>query len=192
MILDLRKQIEKYEPFNEQEVKDKELILKYIDTFDDVLTRNNKFAHFTASAWVVNKGRTKVLMIYHNIYESWTCTGGHADGESDLLRTAIRELEEETGMKNIKVLNNGDIFSLEIVCANGHVKKGEYVSTHVHLNVTFLIEGDEEEFLRIQEDENSGVKWIEIKDVEKASNEKWFLENMYKKLIKKVENNIIM
>lgn len=95
-------------------------------------------------------------------------------------------------MKNIKVLNNGDIFSLEIVCANGYVKKGEYVSTHVHLNVTFLIEGDEEEFLRIQEDENSGVKWIEIEDVEKASNEKWIFENMYKKLIKKVENNIIM
>ena len=192
MILDLRKQIEKYEPFNEQEVKDKELILKYIDTFDDVLTRNNKIVHFTASSWVVNKDRSKVLMIYHNIFKSWTCTGGHADGDSDLLRTAIRELEEETGMKNIKVLNNSDIFSLEIVCANRHIKKGEYVSTHIHLNVTFLIEGDEEEFLRIQEDENSGVKWIEIKDVEKASNEKWFLENMYKKLIKKVENNIIM
>ena len=187
-MMNLREQIEKYEPFNEQEEKDKNLILKYIDIFDDVLTRNNKFAHFTASAWVVNKGRTKVLMIYHNIYESWTCTGGHADGESDLLRTAIRELEEETGMKNIKVLNNGDIFSLEIVCANGHVKKGEYVSTHVHLNVTFLIEGDEEEFLRIQEDENSGVKWIEIEDVEKVSNEKWILEKMYKKFIKKVEN----
>ena len=64
--MNLKEQIEKYEPYNEQEAKDKETMLKYINTFDDVLTRNNEFGHFTASSWVVNKERTKVLMIYHN------------------------------------------------------------------------------------------------------------------------------
>ena len=71
--MNLKEQIEKYEPCNEQEAKDKETMLKYINTFDDVLTRNNEFGHFTASSWVVNKERTKVLMIYHNIYKSWSC-----------------------------------------------------------------------------------------------------------------------
>jgi len=69
--MNLREQIENYKPYNEQEEKDKQTILKYIDTFDDVLTRNNEFGHFTASSWAVNKERTKVLMIYHNIYKSW-------------------------------------------------------------------------------------------------------------------------
>ena len=90
--MSLKEKIQNYKPYNEQEEKDKEIMLKYIDTFDDVLTRNNEFGHFTASAWVVNKERTKVLMIYHNIYNSWAWTGGHADGEDDLLSVAIREV----------------------------------------------------------------------------------------------------
>ena len=185
--MNLKEQIEKYQPYNEQEEKDKQTILKYINTFDDVLTRKNEFGHFTASSWVLNKERTKVLMIYHNIYKSWAWTGGHADGDTDLLNTAIRELKEETGVKNVKVLDD-DIFSLEIVCVNGHMKRGEYVSSHVHLNLTFLLEVDENETLKMKEDENSGVKWINIEDVEKVSNEKWIKENIYRKLNEKLKN----
>ena len=185
--MNLIEQIERYQPYNEQEEKDKQTILKYINTFDDVLTRKNEFGHFTASSWVLNKERTKVLMIYHNIYKSWAWTGGHADGDTDLLHTAIRELKEETGVKNVKVLDD-EIFSLEIVCVNGHMKRGEYVSSHVHLNLTFLLEVDENETLKMKEDENSGVKWINIEDVEKVSNEKWIKENIYRKLNEKLKN----
>ena len=187
--MNLKEQIEKYEPYNEQEAKDKETMLKYINTFDDVLTRNNEFGHFTASSWVVNKERTKVLMIYHNIYKSWSWTGGHADGESDLLQTAIRELKEETGIKNVKILDD-NIFSLEIICVDGHVKRGKYVSSHVHLNLTYLLEVDENEDLKIKEDENSGVRWVNIEDVEKVVTEKWVAENVYRKLNEKLKNII--
>ena len=183
--MELREKIEKYVPYNEQEEKDKNTILKYMDAFEDTLTRNNEFGHFTASAWVVNKERTKVLLIYHNIYKSWAWTGGHADGESDLLQTAIREVKEETGVENVKVLDD-DIFSLEIVCVNGHVKRGKYVSSHVHLNLTYLLEVDENEKLRIKEDENSGVKLVPIDEIEVASTERWVKENVYRKLNEKL------
>lgn len=181
----LKEKIENYKPYNEQEEKDKQTMLKYINKFDDVITRNNEFCHFTASAWGVNKERTKVLMIYHNIYKSWAWTGGHADGEKDLLGVAIRELKEETGVNNVKVIKD-DIFSLEIICVNGHVKREKYVSSHVHLNLTYLLEVDEKDVLHIKEDENSGVKWINIEDIEKVVNEKWMLENIYKKLNEKL------
>lgn len=183
---DLKNRIEKYIPYNEQEKSDRNVMLKYINDFDDVLTRNNEYGHFTASGWVVNKKRTKVLMVYHNIYKSWSWTGGHSDGDSNLLNVAIKELKEETGVKNVKPILD-DIFSLEIICVNGHVKKGKYVSSHVHLNVSYFLEADENDALKVKEDENSGVKWVDIDKVIEVSSEPW-MKGIYKKLIEKMKD----
>ena len=166
----LKEQIEHFEPFNEQERADKEMMLEYINTFTDVLTRGNKMCHFTASNWIVNKERTKVLMIYHNIYQSWAWTGGHADGDGNLLHVALKEAEEETGLKNLKVLKQ-DIYSLEILTVDSHIKRGKFVPSHLHLDCCYLWEADENETLKIKEDENSGVKWIDINKVIEITNE---------------------
>lgn len=184
---DLTQEIERYIPYNEQEEKDKEVMLQYIENFDNVLTRDNKFGHFTASSWCVNQEKTKVLMIYHNIYDSWAWTGGHADGASDLLQTAIRELKEETGAQNVTVLKD-DIFSLEVITVDGHMKRGEYISSHVHLNLTYLLQVEEEEVLRMKEDENSGVKWVPIEEALTISNEEWMINKIYRKLNEKLSN----
>lgn len=182
----LKDKINKYTPINEQEEKDKLTTLKFIETFDDVLTRQNEFGHFTSSSWIVNKQRTKALMIYHNIYDSWAWTGGHADGDENLLNVAIKEAKEETGITKIKPVVN-DIFSLEIICVNGHVKKGKYVSSHLHFNTSFLLEADDSEDLKINEEENSGVKWFDIKEAVEMSKEPW-VKNIYQKIVNKMGN----
>ena len=181
----LKEQIEKYIPYNEQEISDKELMLEYINTFNDVLTRENKMCHFTASNWIVNKDRTKVLMIYHNIYKSWAWTGGHADGDSDLLHVALKEAQEETGLSNLKLLSDG-IYGLQIVTVDSHIKKGQFVSSHLHLDCCFLFEANEEDELRIKADENSGVKWIDINDTIKITNEEK-MKPIYEKLNDKLK-----
>ena len=63
--------IKNYIPYNDQEAKDKDLIIECINKFDNILTRENIIAHITSSGYIVNKERSKVLMIYHNIYQSW-------------------------------------------------------------------------------------------------------------------------
>ena len=176
--------IEKYEPFNEQEEKDKQIILDWLKNNDDAFFRENKIAHITASAWVVNKERTKTLMVYHNIYNSWSWLGGHADGEQDLLKVAIKEVQEESGVMNVKPLSD-EIFSLEALTVDGHIKKNVYVSSHLHLNITYLLEADEEELLKIKPDENSGVAWFTFDEALKKSTEPWFVENIYKKMNEK-------
>ena len=188
--MNLKEQIEKYIPYNEQEVSDKELMLEYINTFDDVLTRENKMCHFTASNWIINKDRTKVLMIYHNIYKSWAWTGGHADGDSDLLHVALKEAEEETGLNNLKLLSDG-IFGLQILTVDSHIKRGKYVSSHLHLDCCFLFEANEEDELKIKEDENSGVKWINIDEATKITNEEK-MRPIYEKLNSKIKNLIYL
>lgn len=183
--MELIEQLKQYEPVNEQEKKDKAFIISCLEKYDDIFLRDNSMAHMTASAWVVNKTHDKVLMVYHNIYDSWSWLGGHADGETNLLDVAMREVSEESGVKNIHPVSE-DIYSLEVLTVDGHVKCGEYVSSHLHLNVTYLIEADEEELLSIKSDENSGVKWFGLNEAIEASSEKWFQENIYNKLNNKL------
>lgn len=182
----LQEQLEQYHPFNEQEERDKKVMLQLLKTQPDIFTRENEVAHFTASSWLLNREHTKVLMIYHNIYHSWSWTGGHADGEEDLLAVAIKEAQEETGVKEIQTVDD-TIFSIETLTVDGHEKRGRYVPSHLHLNVTYLLEADEAEVLRIKPDENSGVKWFSLEEALEACSEPWMVERIYKKLNKKLQ-----
>lgn len=176
--------IRNYKPINEQEERDKAVMLDFMTNDPDCLERSNLVAHFTTSIWTVNKDHTKTLMVYHNIYNSWSWIGGHADGEENLSKVAMRELQEETGVKNAKLVSD-DIFSLEILTVDGHMKKGVYVPSHLHLNITYLAEADEKEMLLVKEDENQAVRWWTFEEALKVSTEPWMVERVYKKLIEK-------
>ena len=157
------------------------MILECLTTSEDVFSRENRLAHMTASAWVVNRARSKVLMAYHNIYDSWSWLGGHAGGGAACFKVGlaaqyVRPTEPA-----------GEIFSLEVLTVDGHEKRGVYVPSHLHLNVTYLVEADEAERLRVKEDENSGVAWFTPEAALAASTEPWFVERVYRKLNEKVQ-----
>ena len=181
--------IARYEPFNEQEERDKAVILRFLEENDDAFLRENLIAHMTASAWVVNPKRDRVLMVYHRIYDSWSWTGGHADGEEDLLAVALREVTEETGVTHVRPVSK-DIFSLETLTVDGHEKRGEYVPSHLHLNLTYLLEADDTEALRVCEDENKGVAWFGLDEALRASTEPWFVKRIYGKLNEKLKTTL--
>ena len=183
--MNLKEQLEKYQPYNEQEATDKKVILHLLQTQPDIFCRENLVAHMTASSWLLNREHDKVLMIYHNLYNSWAWTGGHADGELDLLSVAKREAMEETGVTDIKAVDE-NIFSIEILTVDGHEKRGVYVPSHLHLNVTYLLEADEAEVLRVKPDETSGVKWFSLEGAIEACSEPWMIERVYNKLNEKV------
>ena len=174
-----------YIPYNEQEEADQKEILRRLESGEDLITRENKSAHLTASAWVTDPARSRILMAYHNLYHSWSWLGGHADGEYDLLKTAIKEVQEESGITRVRPLS-GEIYSLEILTVDGHEKRGEYISSHLHLNLTYLLEADPQEAVRIKPDENSGVAWFEPEEAVRKSTEPWFRERIYSKLNKKL------
>ena len=187
--MDIVEAIRAYAPGNEQEARDKAVILRFLEEHDDAFERSNLLAHMTASAWVVNAARDKVLMVYHKIYDSWSWTGGHADGETDLLAVALREVTEETGVQSVRPVSP-EIFSLEVVTVDGHEKRGAYVSSHLHLNLTYLLEADDTEPLRICEDENKGVAWFGLDEALAASTEPWFVKRIYGKLNEKLKTTL--
>ena len=138
--MELLEQIRAYRPWNEQEERDRALILQALSERPLVFTREDGLAHMTASAWVVTGRRDKVLMAYHKIY------------------------------------------SLESLTVDGHEKRGVYVSSHLHLNVTYLIEADDAGPLAAKPDENKAVAWFGREEAVAASSEPWFRERIYQKL----------
>lgn len=181
----LERSLQQYSPFNEQEETDRQRILNFLADGETPFDRTNETAHFTASAWIVNQDRTKVLMVYHNIYHSWSWTGGHADGETDLLAVALREAKEETGIRHIRPVSE-EPFSVEILTVNGHEKRGKYVSSHLHYNVTYLLEAEEGDVLQVKPDENSGVAWFSPEEALEKCTEPWMVERVYQKLLGKL------
>ena len=170
-----------FEPCCEQERADKETILSYIDGGEELLTRENKLMHFTSSCWVMNPERTKALMVHHNIYNAWSWMGGHADGCADLLAVAKKELAEESGVADARLISEIPI-TLEMIGVQSHEKKGKYIAPHIHLNVTYLFEVEEDVPLRIKEDENSGVMWRSVEDI-RADRTEPHMNKLYNKLL---------
>ena len=181
-----RRLIESFQPSREQEIQDRRRMLELLDDGEDLLHRTCETAHFTASSWIVSPDRRQVLMVYHNIYQSWSWTGGHADGDADFLRVALREAQEETGVEGARPLSDAP-FSLEILPVAPHFKRGQFVCAHIHLNVTYLLEADPARPLRVKPDENSGVRWISTGEVLGAVSEPC-MRVVYRKLMDRAKD----
>lgn len=180
-------EIAAYRPRSEQEEADQRQMLDYIRQFSDtILTRDNPIAHFSSSGFVVNADASRVLMAHHNLYRVWAWTGGHVDGEEDFLAVALREAREETGVTHIRPLSDA-IASLEILPVWGHVKRGRYVPSHLHLNVSYLLLADENDPLSVREGENTRVGWLPAAELLSYTNE-WEMDGVYTKLLERARN----
>ena len=182
--MELIEALERFEPWNEQEERDRAELLRRLRGGEELYSRENPAGHLTASAWVVSPDRTQVLMAYHNLYNSWAWLGGHADGQRDLLSVSMREVREESGLTQVRPVSPA-IYSVEILTVDGHEKRGRYIPSHLHLNCTYLIQADDTEPLRVKPDENSGVRWFTPQEALDACTEPWMRDRIYQKLIRK-------
>lgn len=184
---DWEKEVELYIPKDAREESEKREILTLMEREGDrLLLRECSYAHMTASSVIVNRNRTKMLMAFHKIYQSWAWTGGHADGDGDFEAVARREAQEETGIQNLKKLGAGAA-SLEVLPVWAHQKHGQMVASHLHLNISYLFEADDTLPLRIAEDENSAVGWIPIAQLEEYVREKDMMP-IYQKLLNRAND----
>ncbi len=176
----IRNLLNNYKTNNHQEIIDKKLMLEVINE-KNVLNRNNEKGHFSASAWIVNNDNSKVLMIYHNIYQSYAWIGGHLDDEEDIYKLIKQEIREETGL-NIQDYELIKLISLESLPVCTHQKNDVLVKEHLHYNLTFLIIAKEEAKLTLNLEETSDIKWIDINDVLTICDEEIMIP-IYEKLI---------
>lgn len=180
--MDIKEIVLRFVPYNKQEEADRITMLEYIKLLPQLYDRNC-IGHVTCSPWIINRDNTKVLLVYHNIYDSWGWCGGHSDGQPNLLKTALKEGLEETGLSNLTPVSE-DVFSIEVLPVPSHYKNGVFISSHIHLNFTFLCVADEKDHLQYKPDENSGVMWVDNEQIDSYVQESQMLP-IYHKLIEK-------
>ncbi len=187
IVADWKRTIASYRPQDaREEAEQREMLDLIAREGDRLLSRECAYAHMTASSIIVNRDRSKTLLAFHKIYNSWAWTGGHADGDGDFEAVARREAQEETGIGGLRLLGGGAA-SLEVLPVWAHVRRGQTVGSHLHLNVSYLFEADEGEPLRVAEAENSAVGWIPVARLEEAVTEEDMLP-VYRKLLHRANN----
>lgn len=147
--------------------EEKAFVLSFLDLLksEDAFQRTHLSGHITGSSWIVNADRTKVLLVHHAKLNRWLQPGGHADGDEHVLRVALREAEEETGLKKLTLLNES-IYDLDIHI----IPTRKDFPQHLHYDIRFLIQANETEQIVVSE-ESHDVKWIPLVDLEKYNNE---------------------
>lgn len=127
--------------------------------------RANEYGHLTGSAWVVNKARTKALLLRHRKHNRWMQLGGHADGELDLCAVAQREAREESGISNIRVVSR-EILDIDI----HEIPAWKETPAHLHFDLRFLLEAEDTEIPTANEESN-GVEWVPLSDLRSYTTE---------------------
>jgi len=120
--------------------------------------RERTEGHFTGSAWVVSADGRRTLLLHHRKLDRWLQPGGHADGDADLARVALREAEEETGLRDLVV--EGGVFDLDRHAIPARGAEAE----HWHYDVRFVVRANGSEDFVLNEEANA-LAWREVADV---------------------------
>ena len=152
--------------------------LKFLEQ-GNCFSNTNFNGHFTASAWIVDQHKKKVLMTHHKKLNMWLQLGGHTDGDRHLLNVALREAKEESGIENFKIISD-QIFDLDI----HYIPQIDSQPSHRHYDVRFLFEANSENEKIIVSEESNDVAWVDI--LEACEKNK---ESSIKRMVEKTINN---
>lgn len=132
--------------------------IPYIERHANIFDRQLLPAHVTGSAWVISPDRQKVLLLHHRKHGQWFQPGGHADGDADIVRVALRECAEETGLpiQNIRLVESS-IFDVDIHT----IPSMEKIPQHEHIDIRFVVEIDDR--LTIPgNSESNAITWLPL------------------------------
>jgi 8-oxo-dGTP pyrophosphatase MutT (NUDIX family) len=150
-------------PLDSNEAEMGRHLLQFVETQPGCFERSCLEGHLTGSAWVVDAGRTRVLLTHHRKLGRWLQLGGHADGDPDLLAVALREAREESGLTRLRSVDAVPFdVDMHRIPARGDVPE------HWHFDLRFVVEADPAEKVVVS-DESHAVEWVSLEDVERLN-----------------------
>lgn len=142
--------------------------IRFVREHEDCFERELAHGHVTGSAWVVNPARSHALMLHHRKLDRWFQPGGHADGDHDVIRVALKETSEEAGVEPEHVrLVSGEVFDVDVHT----IYPSPTDIRHQHFDIRFLVEMDDDVPL-LGNDESHDVLWVPLDEVARYNNDR--------------------
>lgn len=165
-----------HRPLTAEEAGMRRRLREFVAANERCFERSLLSGHVTGSAWIVDRDRSHALLTHHRKLGKWLQLGGHADGDSDILRVALREAEEESGLSSLRVASDS-IFDVDI----HEIPARKQELLHYHYDVRFLFEADRDEPLRIS-NESKDLQWVALGEITKLTREESVLRMVRKTL----------
>ncbi len=175
---DLANELVNYEAFDEQEKANVKSVLEFLKNNSNSYDRSNLKGHVTAGGLVVD-GKGNVLLNHHKKTGMWFQFGGHSDGDTNCINVARREISEEAGIFDCKLISN-DIFDVDVQQIAYSAKKNE--PEHFHYDINFLFLAKDKNF-RIS-NESTEIKWVSIDEAKNLINKE---DKAMQRMLKKYE-----
>lgn len=138
-----------------EQADDAALFARFLDDGEAAFRRTHVVGHFTGSAWLVDRGGARVLLTHHRKLDRWLQLGGHADGDLDLARVALREAEEESGLTGLAV--DTEVFDLD----RHWIPPRGADPGHWHYDVRFVVHAGADERFAVSA-ESHALEWRPI------------------------------
>lgn len=152
-------EIKNYNPDLQAEKNSKKEIINFLNNNKDDFLRTNSAGHLTASAWIINLVKKKVLLHHHQSLDKWIQLGGHLEENETIKEAALREAKEESGLNSISFLDK-KIFDLDV----HKIPEAENIAEHYHYDIRYFFEADSKEKLE-KSRESYNLKWIDLDKV---------------------------
>jgi 8-oxo-dGTP pyrophosphatase MutT (NUDIX family) len=166
--------LEAFQPYDNDEAEMVERTKLFVREHEDCFERTLAIGHITGSAFIVNNERTHILLTHHKKLNRWLQLGGHADGDGDIRRVALREATEESGLTDVRTVRDG-IFDVDVHL----IPARKNVAEHYHYDIRYLCYADSRIPLIIS-DESHDLVWVPIQSILNYTEEQSILRMVYK------------
>lgn len=148
--------------------------MNFVRAHRDCFERTLVEGHVTGSAWVISDDGAAVVLLHHGKLGRWLQPGGHADGDPDVVRVAMREAREETSLQSLR-LGGQAIFDVDVhaIPARGAEP------AHLHYDVRFCFFADRTEDPS-PSDESHDARWLTLDDARRLAPEESILRMIRK------------
>lgn len=163
----LQQKLAEYQPIDEQDQATLKLFQDFVAQHPQCFDRDFcHIGHITGSAWIISTNRQKAVLLNHRKLQKWLQPGGHSDSQPNTLEVALREAQEETGLKSLTPLSE-NIFDLALFT-------NKLLSTdrpnHTHYDVRFIFQANQQETLKNDKD-SEDIRWIHLNEIPNYNNQ---------------------